>query len=230
MVFVRRDIYLGRRVLQSVRVKSPRPASPRAVHAVILYILLRPGAATCSRGDRRMPLWTGLTHSLFLPLSLSLATIRDSRNTGIRSQTRPPRERVSRFPAVSRCASHDASDAQTPFGSFSPPASRPSPLSALPFRRSNTCKNSHGRWLLHGSFIYTHTSTAYIASHADDCVAFVYIRLGSRLWGGGVQVGFRLAGTCILQHRALGDCAGRTRDAPGAVIYLGSRLALSRQK
>lgn len=83
------------------------------------------------------------------------------------------------------------------------------PLRPLLFRRSNTCKNSHGRWLLHGH-LYTYIYCIYCIARRR--LRRVCIRQDSGPgWGGGVQVGFRLAGTCILQHRALGDCAGRTR-------------------
>jgi hypothetical protein len=187
-------MYPRMRVLQSVRVKSPRPASPRAVHAVIYPSTFRRGAATCSRGDRRMPLSAGLTRSLSLSLSFSPTTMRDSRNTGIRSQTC---ERASPgFPPFldARVTMHPMHPMHKPPSEVSLPLLRPSalrpplcPFAVLTPARIRTVGGCY-------TVIYIHTSTLYIASHADDCVAFVYVRLaGSRLgWRcpGRVQAGW----------------------------------------
>lgn len=93
------------RVLQSVRVKGPRRESLRAVHAVMYPFTSRHGHVFSRRSG--ILLWTGLTHSpLFLSsrtFLLHLATMRDSRNTSIRSQTLSPHRRTSPFPAVSPC-------------------------------------------------------------------------------------------------------------------------------
>lgn len=168
-----------------------------------------------------MPLWAGLTHSL--PLSLSPTTMRDSRNTGIRSQTCLPRERVSiavscRFSMCeSWCIRCTNPLRKFLFSRLTPPLY---PFAILTPARIRTVGGCYTR-----SFIYIHL--LHILHRTPTTATRLYTSGSGPGWGGGVQVGFRLAGTCILQHRALGDCVGRTRDAPGAVIYLGSRLALS---
>lgn len=111
--------------------------------------------------------------------------MRDSRNTGIRSQTCLPRLRASiasRFPAdvlVTMHPMHKSPSEVSP-SLFSPALC---PFAILTPARIRTVGGCH-------TVIYIHTFTAYIASHCD---AFVYVRLGSRLgWRcpGRVQAGW----------------------------------------
>lgn len=73
--------------------------------------------------------------------------------------------------------------------------SQPLLPAALPFRRSNTCRNSRGRWLglLYGAYLL----------HAFHYTLTTASQLYMSAWGcpgrSGVQL---LPGTCILQHRA----------------------------